>query len=135
MAFEAVIAAAQKNGDIEKALLWIERAKNESAAQNVPDAAWYLHEITLHLMKNDAQAASSALQYLMTHFRNDATVMGALQELLVQLGLFNADGTPSPELAQAKMQQERQSENHGIWTPDGGSSAGDSGAAKLWVPD
>ena len=135
MAFEALIAAAQENDDLEKALAWIEQAKSESVAQNVPDAAWYLHEITLQLMRNNAQGASDAVQYLMTHYRNDAPVMGALQELLVQLGFFNPDGTPSPALAQAQMRADRQPENPGIWTPEGGTSAGDSGASKLWVPD
>ena len=135
MAFEALIAAAQNNGDPEKALTWTEQAKSESVAQNVPDAAWYLHEMTLHLMNNNGKAASDAMRYLLTHYRNDATVMGAVQELFVHLGLFNPDGTPSIALTQSQMETEKQTENQGIWTPEGDTSARDSGSSKLWVPD
>ena len=135
-AFEALITASQMNQDFEKALLWIERAKSESVAQNVPDAAWYLHEITLQLMQNNAHGASDAMRHLMTHYRNDATVMDALKELLVQLGFFNPDGTPSAALAQAQAEAERLPESRqGIWTPDGSPSPDTTGASKIWIPD
>jgi hypothetical protein len=135
-AFESLITASQEQLDFEKALLWIERAKSESVAQNVPDAAWYLHEITLHLMLNNAHGASDAMQYLMTHYRNDETVMGALQELFVQLGFYNPDGTPSAALARAQTETAGQPEHQqGIWTPDGNTSANAAEASKLWVPD
>jgi Flp pilus assembly protein TadD len=135
MAFESLISAAQISRDIEAALLWIERAKSESAAQNVPDAAWYLHEITLHLMQGNGQGAHVAIQHLTTHYKNDANVMQALQELFMQLGFFNPDGTPSAAMARAMMETREQPAEQGIWTPDGGSSAGAAGASKLWVPD
>jgi hypothetical protein len=135
-AFESLITASQGKQDFETALLWIERAKSESVAQNVPDAAWYLHEITLQLMQNNLQGAGKAIQHLMTHHRNDASVMNALQELFVQLGFFNPDGTPSAALVQAQAETARHPENPpGIWTPDGSATSDTAGASKLWIPD
>jgi len=131
MAFEALIPAAQAKGDFEQALLWVERAKNESAAQNVPDAAWCLHEIMLRLMQRNPEAASEVTQYLLTHYGNDATVMNALRELFVRIGMMNPDGSPSA----AAMQAESQEEEQRIWTPDSGAPAGSTASSKLWVPD
>ena len=133
MAFEALIAASQGQGDFAGALLWVERAKKESATQGIVDAAWCLHEITLMLSKGDVPAAFDVIEYLMTNYRNDEAIMNALQALFVQMGMLNPDGTPSPALRQAQMQ--RQTEEQKIWTPDG-SAFSDSGApSKLWVPD
>jgi hypothetical protein len=133
MAFEALIALAQSYGDIDKALLWVERAKNESAAHNVADAAWCLHEITLRLVQGNDQAVNDTIRYLITHYRNDEAVMQSLQQLFIQLGLFNPDGTPSAALL--RMQADKQTEEPKIWTPDGGASAGSAAASKLWMPD
>ena len=136
MALEALIAAAQTDGDIEQALLWVERGKNESSAKNVPDAAWYLHEIELHLIQNDSQALINAIEYLMANYKQDDAVMGALQELFVRLGMLNPDGTPSAAWTQAQMQREEgQLEGQKIWTPDSEIPGGGATPSKLWVPD
>ena len=136
MALEALIAAAQTDGDIEQALLWVERGKSESAAKNVPDAAWYLHEIELHLIQNDSQALINAIEYLMANYKQDDAVMGALQELFVRLGMLNPDGTPSAAWTQAQMQREEgQLEGQKIWTPDSEIPGGGATLSKLWVPD
>ena len=133
MAFEALIVDSQAKRDFENALLWVERAKNESTTQGIPDAAWCLHEITLKLSKGDIPAAFDVIQYLMMNYREDAAIMDALQKLFMQLGMLNPDGTPSPALRQAQMQ--RQSEERAIWTPDGSASSGSGAPSKLWVPD
>ena len=133
MAFEALILASQESGNFEQALLWVERGKSESASQNIPDAAWYLHEISLRLMQGNGEAANDAIRYLTTHYGDNMEVMQSLQELLVQLGLFNPDGTLSAALARVLAETGPPLENQRIWTPDGGPSSGNS--AKLWVPD
>jgi len=133
MAFESLISAAQGKRDFEKALLWVERAKNESAAQNVPDAAWCLHEIMLYILQGNGPAMSNAVRYLMENYQNDANVMNALQELFVQIGLVNPDGTPTAAALHADA--EHKAEEQAIWTPDGNTSPGSAGASKLWVPD
>jgi hypothetical protein len=135
MAFESLITAAHAEARIDDALLWLERAKAESVAQNLSDAAWYLHEITLHLVQGNGQGAHDAIQYLTTNYGNDADVMHSLQELLMQLGFFNRDGTPSAALSRAMEETRQQPVEQQIWTPDGTASAGSAAPSKLWVPD
>jgi len=136
MAFEALITTAQTDGDIEEALLWVERAKNESAAQNVPDAAWCLHEATLRLSQGNNEAFQHVIQYLMENYRNDADVMGALQELFVRMGVLNPDGTPSAAFVQSQAAAAHEPTSHqGLWTPGGSESSGAAATSKLWVPD
>ena len=135
MAFEVLIAASQESGDFEQALLWVERGKSETAMQNISDAAWYLHEITLQLMNKNAQGANDAIRYLTTHYGNDAEVMRSLQELFVQLGLMNPDGTPSAAASRMMAEKAAQPAEPTIWTPDSAAPAGNAAASKLWVPD
>jgi Flp pilus assembly protein TadD len=141
LAFETLINVSETAGKIDEALLWVERAKNESAAQSppIPDAAWRLHEITLRLMQGDIGSAEKVFQYLTVNYRNDPNVMGALQELFVRLGMLNPDGTPSAAMQRAKHEpaavppQEAE-----LWTPEAGSRmppAQTGGAPKLWVPE
>jgi len=135
MAFNALISAAQENGKIEQALLWVERAKNESAAKEISVAAWYFHEITLHLAQRNGEAASAAIAYLLKNHRDDPHVMESLQELFVQLGMFNPDGTPSPAWTKALAGATTPVEEKQIWTPDNVMPAADGAPSKLWVPD
>ena len=136
MAFEALISTAQERREYAEALLWLERAKSESEAQNVPDAAWCLHEIVLRLMQGETKTAFEVIQYVSTKYRDNESVMQSLHELFVQMGMFNPDGTPSAALMQA--QEERRVNgpaDQAIWTPDGGAASGGAGASKLWVPE
>ena len=133
MAFEALISAAHGKGNFEAGLLWIERAKSESAAQGIADAAWCFHELTLRLSQGNFAAVDEIVRYLVTHYRNDTAVMEALQDLFIRIGLLNPDGTPSAAMAQAQSRQ--QTEEPKIWTPDGSTSSGGAQPAKLWVPD
>jgi len=135
MAFEALISASQGRGAFDNALLWVERAKNESTAQEIPDAAWCLHEIMLRLMQGDTRTAHDVIQYVATKYRDDAAVMNALQELFVRIGMLNPDGTPSAAFKQAQAAQQAEEQEQKIWTPDGSTPAGSGGASKLWVPD
>jgi len=135
MAFEALISTSQGKGDFENALLWVERAKNESAAQDIPDAAWCLHEILLRLMQGDTKTAHDVIQYVVTKYRDDVAVMNALQELFVRIGMLNPDGTPSAAFMQAQAAQQAEEQEQKIWTPDGSTPSGSAASSKLWVPD
>jgi hypothetical protein len=133
MAFEALITNSQAIGELEEALLWVERAKNESATQNIPDAAWCLHEIMWRLMQGDTHKAHDVIQYVATKYRNNPDVMQSLQELFVHIGMMNPDGTPSAALLRAQAESDKEAESQKIWTPEGGTSSDSS--TKLWVPD
>jgi hypothetical protein len=134
LAFESLIGIAKGLGAMEEALLWIEKAKNESAANNVPDAGWCLHEIPILLMQGQLENAQNRIQYVIRKYSKDQRVMQALQQLFVELGMLNPDGTPA-----AMMQQEAAAapaSTPGIWTPDASGAAGaNSSGSKLWTPD
>ena len=133
MAFESLIAYAQSNRDIDQALLWVERGRSETDAQGLSDAAWYLHKVSLHLIERNHPAFSEAVNHLLTNYREDADVMASLQELFIQIGLFNADGTPTAAWLAAQEQAKQQPEEPSLWTPDAGTPS--ATPAKLWVPD
>jgi hypothetical protein len=63
--------------------------------------------------------------------------MARLQQMLIQFGLINSDGSPRGGRPQ---QAAPTSQSGGLWTPDGGGSASaalpgsGSGSGKLWVP-
>ncbi|MDR3182399.1 MAG: hypothetical protein LBT89_05660 [Planctomycetaceae bacterium] len=140
VAFEALLETALANGDYEEALLWIDRGRNESAAHNIPDAAWCLHEIPVRLRLGQSDRVQSLVSYLTRTYKNDADVMQALRNLYVQLGILNPDGTMSAAAQRLAMQQgaavavgEPQNSAE-IWTPEASASAGTAGS-KLWVPE
>lgn len=136
MAFEALITAAQADEDFDHALQWVERAKDESRSQNVPDAAWYLHEITLQLAKGNGQLAHDAIKYLVTNYEDNAAVMESLQELFIRLGMLNPDGTPSAGLAKTLAPITPQPNAPDFWSPsDVAPSNPGAPPSKLWVPD
>ena len=140
MAFESLIAYTQADNNFEQALLWVERAKSESVAKDISAAAWYFHEITLHLTLKNGQAASEAIAYLLKNHGNDPRVMESLQELFVQLGMFNPDGTPSAAWTQAISAQTQaasvnQPEGQPLWTPNSALPPSGAAPSKLWVPD
>jgi len=134
MSFETLISASQGKGDFDQAMLWIERAKNESATQDISDAAWCLHEITMRLIQGNSREADKVIRYVLTKYRDDTSVMDAMQELFVRIGLLNPDGTPSAAFVKAQAAQ-RAEEHQSIWTPDGTASPGSASPSKLWVPD
>ena len=139
MAFETLISASQGKGDFDNALLWIERAKNESATQDIPDAAWCLHEITMRLVQGNSREADKVIRYVLTKYRDDASVMEAMQELFVRIGLLNPDGTPSAAFMRAQAQERGgispSVEPQSIWTPDSAAPMDVTGTSKLWVPE
>ena len=136
MAFEALIADSHRNGNVEQAFLWVDRAKNESTAKGISVAAWYIHEITLHLSQGNGKEASAAIAYLMKNHGDEPDVMEALHKLFIQLGMFNPDGTPSEAWSRALSngQADREAEQQ-IWTPDAAVPGNTTPPSKLWVPD
>ncbi|GHT23721.1 protein disulfide-isomerase [Planctomycetales bacterium] len=133
LAFENLIETAIANGDYDKALLWIDRGRNESAAKNIPDAAWCLNELRIRVILGQADEFQRLVTHLVTHYKNDARVMQALRELYISLGIINQDGTVNPAVAQQA--QEQPAAAGGIWTPEQAAPANAGGTSKLWVPD
>ncbi|MDR3234007.1 MAG: hypothetical protein LBT46_10165 [Planctomycetaceae bacterium] len=139
LAFESLLETATAAGDIEEALLWIDRGRNESAAHNIPDAAWCLHEIPLRLHLGQGERVQQLVSYIVKTYKNDANVMQALRDLYVQLGVLNPDGTVSAATQQMTVQKAAAvpegTQSTGLWTPEQTVSANTAGGSTLWVPE
>ncbi len=143
VAFESLVGISRGMNDLEDALLWIERAKNEAEECGITDAGWCLHEIPIRLGLGQFEKVRETIDYVIKKYGHDDNVMQGLHNLFIQLGILNSDGTPAAGFAQRAQQaamaeqQAGASPQEGIWTPDGGGSApvGNGGASKLWTPD
>jgi hypothetical protein len=133
LAFESLIAIAKESNRLEEALNWIEKAKNESAANNIADAGWCLHEIPIFLTLGQFEKSDETIQYLVKKYGRDEKVMQALHKMFVQLGFINPDGTPSAAMTPS-LQAEAAVQPAGLWTPDAQTPAA-GGGTKLWTPD
>ena len=138
MAFESLIGIAQALRNSEEALLWIEKAKNEAAELNYPDAGWCLHEIPIRLSLGQFEQAHETINYVVKKYGNDPNVMQMLHRMFVQLGFLNPDGTPKAPLARraeaAEASLSEAAATQGLWTPDSAAPPTDGGS-KLWTPD
>ncbi|MCL2349196.1 MAG: hypothetical protein FWC50_13175 [Planctomycetaceae bacterium] len=148
LAFRVLIDDAEDRDDYENAMLWIDRARNESRELNFSSAEWDVAELMVRIKQRNQPEAMRLVDYIMRHHKNDPRAMSAMQSLFVQMGLLNPDGTPT---AFAR-QQPRQMRPDGVtssatfaeppMTPPMTMTdtpkdvpAADGNAKKLWVPD
>ncbi|QEG41111.1 tetratricopeptide repeat protein [Roseimaritima ulvae] len=122
----------------DKAMEVLKEAKAWADANEQPDASILLAMLPQHLISGDGEGFQQCMQELTTKYREDPAVMARLQQMLVQFGLINPDGTPRGAPAPAAAAPA----SSGLWTPDQGAPpAGPSpaagqgeGGSKLWVP-
>lgn len=146
LAFNTLIRVAQSERNLEEALLWIDRAKNECAELQLSPAAWKIASIGVYLGMGKMQEAQEVIQDVIARHGNEPEAMQMLQELFVGLGLMNPDGTPrgpqqaapAPPGTQAVQapgtSQPAPRPESALWTPDG-EAPKQSGGSKLWTPD
>ncbi|MDR1962220.1 MAG: hypothetical protein LBQ50_00375 [Planctomycetaceae bacterium] len=132
IAFETLIVLAKDSNRVEEALNWIEKGKKEAAENHLPDAGLLLHEIPIRLILGQYDKADEVIGTVSTKYGRNENVMQALQNIFIQLGMMNPDGTPTTWL------QELQSENvtikpDGIWTPE--TITKNNRTSKLWTPE
>ncbi len=114
-----LIQNAQVDSDLDLTLSLIEQAKNEAAQVKESDAMFNILEIPLRLALADTVKAQEVITHVLTAHRNEREAMEQIQQLFVNLGLMNPDGTP------AAMPQHMQPTEPQPAEP----------ASKLWVPD
>lgn len=145
LAFESLIGIARGNSNLDDALLWIEKAKNEAVELKTSDAVWCLHEIPIRLGLGQLEKAHEAINDIVKRHGHDQRIMQSLHQLFVQLGFLNPDGTPSAATRRGDQMvgetslsdaDSETSTSGGIWTPgnDTPSESG-TGSSKLWTPD
>lgn len=120
-----------------------EAAKSWCRANNVSNGNVLLSECQMHLRFGDAAGFERCVQEVMRDHSQDVELMSRLQQMLVQIGLINPDGSPRqgpPAAAQAPAGPE-------LFTGEGPAAApladaspspppADSGrgGSKLWLP-
>lgn len=134
LAYMSMINAAENSGE---AIELMQKAKAFAESKSIPIANLLLSEIGLRLSAGDGPGFQQTLQTLTTRYGNEPETMARLQQMLIQYGLINPDGSPRGGRPQ---QAAPASQSGGLWTPDGGGSgqaaspAQESGGSKLWVP-
>lgn len=132
LAYMSMINAAENSGE---AIELMQKAKAFAESKNIPIANLLLSEIGLRLSAGDGPGFQQTLQTLATRYGNEPETMARLQQMLIQYGLVNPDGSPRGGRPQ---QAAPAAQSGGLWTPDGGGSpaapAQESGGSKLWVP-
>ncbi len=132
MVYRAYSALMQVAQSPEEALQFGQQAKQWCAAAKVSDAQIMLNEIYRHLELGDPGGFEKTVQAIVTKHGKDQNVMAHLQQLLIQVGVLNPDGSTR----RANVPQPKSS---GLWT--GGAEPVDtpaadasSGGSKLWLP-
>ena len=123
----------------EKALAILDEARQWANANGQSEAPLLLAMIPQYLMSGNGEGFQTVMRDLTGKYGNDPSVMGRLQQMLVQFGLINPDGSPRVPGGGAAPAEPSGS---GLWTPDQGAApappaAGGqpaAGGSKLWVP-
>ncbi|MDR1957873.1 MAG: hypothetical protein LBQ54_02320 [Planctomycetaceae bacterium] len=138
-AFRVMLEDAEERDNEEDVSLWIDRAKNEAAALKQPLAEWEIAELLLRLRQRDSVRTTQLMEYIMRHYRNDPQVMMTMQQIFMQLGLVNPDGTPThlatlrgrrPAPAAPDTAAESSSMTSGGISPEPSAAQ----PSKLWIP-
>ncbi|WP_417740038.1 protein-disulfide isomerase [Rosistilla oblonga] len=139
----AYISLIDVTSDEEKAMELLAEAKTWAKANGVSHAPMLLNECVRRVQSGDSEGFQSVVQEIIADFSNDAAVMGQLQQMLVELGLINPDGSPRQGPPQGGAPMGVGSEppappaggGGGLWTPDSPTPPQTPGeGSKLWVP-
>ncbi|TWT88667.1 hypothetical protein Mal64_21540 [Pseudobythopirellula maris] len=132
-AFERLISLED---DHERALEWVERARQAAEAQGKSSAPWDIFELELLVMLGKSEEANTMIAHLRDEHLSEPGVPEQLYQLLYSLGAISDDprdapGAP-PEAGIPSPPQGAEPAG-AIWTPDG-EAGGAGGSKKLWTP-
>lgn len=125
--------------DTDKALGWVDRARQEAESSGQSSATWDLMELELRVVAGHMDDANRLIEHLRTDHLREPGVAEQLYRLLYALGAVPAPGEPmpagaaSPATAAAPPAMASEPEAGKIWTPGDDAAAG-SGGQKLWTP-
>lgn len=94
MVSRAYQSLIQTSSSPEAALEVAEKAKAWAESANVSDAPFLLSELHRHLEMGNVRGFENTIQTIYTKHQNDTNVMMYLQQILIELGLLNPDGSP-----------------------------------------
>ncbi|QDS92216.1 hypothetical protein FF011L_09530 [Roseimaritima multifibrata] len=129
----AYVAKASGAPDHAEALAILGEGRQWAEANEVPAPSILLSILPHALLGGAGPVFEETVSKLLSEYREDPNVMARLQQLLVNFGLINPDGTPR-NAPQASPEPQG-----GLWTPDQGDAPAGAppaadGGSKLWVP-
>jgi hypothetical protein len=131
-AYEMLVSIEE---DPHKALEILEAGRHESDATGKSSAMWDLREIPLRVVAGETEKVIAIIQHIQTEHIREEGVADALRNLLIQMGVMQPDGTPSPEMMAQQPgppETEPPAEEGKLWTPGSDEPGGEK---KLWTPD
>lgn len=132
----AILAALTE--DHAAAFAAITKAREIAVARGESAAPWMLDELSMRIVRQDAEGAQRVLRQIQTRYQRDENVMRGLAQVLVRHGLISPDGRPvgpPPGAVPAPLPEPAAAPAGKFWTPEGAAatSAGE-GKSKLWLP-
>lgn len=128
---EAFHVLVQSATALEEGIAVIDEARRDALSQGQSCAAWDLQELAFRFSHAaDISQTMELMQHIESRHINEKGVAQALTQMLINVGLLNADGTPVAATAHSEAAAPA-AEPSKLWTP-GSESAGSGG--KLWTP-
>jgi hypothetical protein len=132
-AYQRLVAAEP---DPDRALVWIEAARQRSQSAGESTAPWELAELDLHIASGNPEQAREALARIERDHLGDPQVAAALYQLLYERGVIRPGEVPvstePDEGALASVASGEEPSGSRIWTPDSDRPSG--GKSTLWTP-
>lgn len=131
---------AQTEEDTERALAYLDRAREADKAAGQSCADWDLTELSARLQRGEGDAALRLIEHLDRHHRREPGVVAALTNLLVRFGVLRPDGRfagePAHEEPAIVVPGQPGAEPGKLWTPDSQTPPGPAGQKPaIWTPD
>ena len=136
---------AQIEPDTDKALDYLDRARQAAESAKKSTAPWDLAELAMRIARGDLADADRLLQHIRSEHIREPGVSQALFQILVDAGIVSPDGRPTAAAAAAAGAAGQEApavvapgaaapEPGKIWTPGSEPPAGEKKSA-LWTPD
>ncbi len=127
---------AQVEPDTQRAIGYLNQARDAAEAAKSSTAPWDLAELALRIARGDVAEADSLLHHVRDQHIREPGVAQALFQILTEAGIIGPDGRPTAA-AQAEapgivVPGSTAAEPGKIWTPGGDQPSGKKSA--LWTP-
>jgi hypothetical protein len=136
LAFELLIELERETNHFDTALEWIEKAKQEiekakqnTAQNNLSNVSFLLNELIIRLTLQQSVKTIEIIREILAKHNNNEEVMKMLQTILMQFDMINPDGS----LSETLLQNNATGKINKIWTPE--TIAKNENHSKLWTPE
>ncbi|MGL4944167.1 MAG: hypothetical protein ACRC46_13380 [Thermoguttaceae bacterium] len=135
-AFEYLKEVALSEHNVDEALGWIERARNEAATRNVDDCHWDCAEFYIRMQVGPMERANELLTSLSKNYADHPEVQYIGQQLS-QLAAQHRDQMAAAASSPQGVASQVTAASSGaspLWTPDQPTAPPTGGASPIWTP-